>query len=96
MGEGAVCCCASVAGWEPRRMPRESWRPNIATTERFLLGSRATCAEGRVGTLTALVVGRAEGGAGNAPGYLLTHLVVEPTGRVALGRLVPLPLAHAA
>jgi len=40
-------------------------------------------------------VGQAEGAAGKASGYLLTHLVVEPTGRIALGRLVPLPLAHA-
>ena len=47
-----------------------------------------------LGDLRGLVVGRLDEAAGGAHGYVLSHLVVEPTARIALGRLVPLALAR--
>jgi len=44
-----------------------------------------------VGTLRSLVIGYSAA----APSYVLSHVVVEPIGRIALGHLVPLRFAHA-
>jgi len=51
----------------------------------LVLGSQAVCSDGYRGELVAVVLDPADG--------TLTHLVVEPEGRVGLARLVPLDIA---
>jgi hypothetical protein len=50
----------------------------------FVLGARVDCTDGPCGVLHTLVVRPA--------GPQVTHLVVEPEGRIGLGRLVPIEL----
>jgi len=54
----------------------------------LVLGSEAVCSDGYRGQLQAVVLGPAAG--------TVTHLVIEPKGRIGLARLVPLDLADAA
>jgi sporulation protein YlmC with PRC-barrel domain len=58
----------------------------MAQTLSFTIGSDATCIDGRVGTLTRVVV--------DPLARAVTHLVVEPPHRRGLGRLVPVELAQ--
>jgi sporulation protein YlmC with PRC-barrel domain len=53
----------------------------------LVLGSEAVCSDGYCGQLRAAVLDPAAG--------TVTHLVVEPEGRIGLARLVPLDLADA-
>jgi hypothetical protein len=50
----------------------------------FVLGAKVTCSDGECGVLHTLVVLPA--------GPRVTHLVVEPEGRIGLGRLVPVEM----
>ena len=50
----------------------------------FVLGAKVTCSDGECGVLHTLVV--------LPDGPQVTHLVVEPEGRIGLGRLVPIEL----
>jgi hypothetical protein len=54
---------------------------------RLILGERVACTDGKCGALRTLVVKR-----GHAQ---VTHLVVEPEGRIGLGRLAPIDLVTA-
>lgn len=66
--------------------------------ERFLFGAPAVATDGTPGKVSGLVVGQhghgVAAGADGVVGYSLRYLVVEPWGRVAMGRLVPMGLAH--
>jgi hypothetical protein len=54
---------------------------------RLILGEQVACTDGKCGALHTLVVKR-----GHAQ---VTHLVVEPEGRIGLGRLAPIDLVTA-
>jgi hypothetical protein len=54
----------------------------------FVLGAKVTCSDGDCGVLHTVVVLPA--------GPRVTHLVVEPEGRIGLGRLVPVELVASA
>lgn len=54
---------------------------------RFTIGSRVECRDGTGGDLTRLVI--------DPVSRAVTHLVVEPRGRVGMARLVPIQLADA-
>src|SRR5215472_11076150 len=54
----------------------------------FTIGAEARCSDGVCGEVTRVVV--------DPVARAVTHLVVEPTGRQGLGRLVPLDLVDAA
>jgi sporulation protein YlmC with PRC-barrel domain len=73
----------------PRRhdviTPREA---AVAETTPFTIGAQARCADGVCGKVIRVVV--------DPVAKTLTHLVVEPTGREGLGRLVPLDLVDTA
>jgi hypothetical protein len=56
-------------------------------TSRLTLGAQVDCTEGKCGVVQALVVEPA-----GRHGPRVTHLVVEPEGRIGLGRLVPIDL----
>jgi sporulation protein YlmC with PRC-barrel domain len=56
--------------------------------ETFTIGSEISCTDGDAGELTRVVVDPVAG--------VLTHLVVEPKGRLGLARLVPIGLVDAA
>src|SRR5580698_1456122 len=56
-------------------------------TTQFTIGAQATCTDGPCGTVIRVVL--------NPITEELTHLVVEPTHRQGLGRLVPLSLVDA-
>ena len=56
--------------------------------ETFTIGSEVGCTDGDAGELTRVVVDPVAG--------VLTHLVVEPKGRLGLARLVPIDLVDAA
>jgi len=60
----------------------------MAGTEQFTIGAEASCTDGPCGTVTRVVV--------DPVAQAVTHIVVEPTGREGLGRLVPLDLVDAA
>ncbi len=55
--------------------------------ETFTIGSEVSCTDGDAGELTRVVVDPVAG--------VLTHLVVEPKGRLGLARLVPIDLVFA-
>ncbi len=55
--------------------------------ETFAIGSEVSCTDGIVGELTRVII--------NPVVSKLTHLVVEPKGRLGLARLVPIDLAEA-
>jgi sporulation protein YlmC with PRC-barrel domain len=55
--------------------------------EAFTIGSEVSCTDGDAGELTRVVVDPVAG--------VLTHLVVEPKGRLGLARLVPIDLVDA-
>lgn len=57
----------------------------MAGTVRFRIGSQVSCADGSCGQLTRVVV--------DPVAEVVTHLAVEPEGRVGLARLVPVDLA---
>jgi sporulation protein YlmC with PRC-barrel domain len=65
--------------------PREA---AVAETTPFTIGAQARCTDGVCGKVSRVVV--------DPVAKTLTHLVVEPTGREGLGRLVPLDLVDAA
>ncbi len=54
---------------------------------RLILGEQVACTDGKCGVLHTLVV--------NPGDAQVTHLVVEPEGRIGLGRLVPIELVAA-
>ncbi len=54
---------------------------------RLILGEQVACTDGKCGALHTLAVRRADSH--------VTHLVVEPEGRIGLGRLVPVELVTA-
>ncbi len=54
----------------------------------FTIGARASCRDGLGGLVSQVVV--------DPVAERITHVVVEPEGRVGLGRLVPLSLVHGA
>jgi sporulation protein YlmC with PRC-barrel domain len=56
--------------------------------ETFTIGSEVSCTDGDAGELTRVVVDPVAG--------VLTHLVVEPKGRLGLARLVPIGLVDTA
>jgi sporulation protein YlmC with PRC-barrel domain len=56
-------------------------------TEQFTIGAQAACSDGPCGTVIRVVLDPVK--------EELTHLVVEPTHRQGLGRLVPLSLVEA-
>ena len=56
----------------------------MAETTQFTIGADASCTDGHVGKVIRVVV--------NPVRKVVTHLVVEPTHREGLGRLVPLDL----
>jgi hypothetical protein len=60
----------------------------MAETTPFTIGTEARCTDGVCGRVSRVVV--------NPVARTLTHIVVEPTGREGLGRLVPLGLVDAA
>jgi len=53
-------------------------------TAQFMLGSEASCTDGVCGVMLRILIDPRE--------RKVTHLMVEPAGRVGLGRLVPLSL----
>ena len=53
----------------------------------FTIGARASCSDGLAGLVSQVVVDPVAG--------TITHLVVEPEGRIGLGRLVPLSRVRA-
>jgi sporulation protein YlmC with PRC-barrel domain len=57
----------------------------MAQTVAFVIGAEVTCTDGICGTLKRVVV--------DPVAEAVTHLVVEPTHRWGLGRLVPIELA---
>ena len=59
----------------------------MAETTPFTIGAQARCSDGICGRVSRVVV--------DPVARTLTHLVVEPTGREGLGRLVPLDLVDA-
>jgi hypothetical protein len=59
----------------------------MSDTRLFRLGADVGCTDGECGKLKSVVV---------SPGDVVTHLVVEPTHRHVLGRLVPLHLVDTA
>ena len=64
------------------------------STQHFVFGATAVCADGAAGKLTGLVVARLEHAEARAEGYGLSYIVVEPAHRIAMGRLIPLTLAQ--
>jgi hypothetical protein len=60
---------------------------------RWTLGAQVNCTDGKCGEVHALVVGPVSAVGPETP--RLTHLVVEPEGRIGLGRLVPIELVTA-
>jgi sporulation protein YlmC with PRC-barrel domain len=60
----------------------------VAETSPFTIGTEARCTDGVCGKVSRVVV--------DPVARTLTHIVVEPTGREGLGRLVPLDLVDAA
>jgi hypothetical protein len=60
-------------------------------TYRLTLGAEVECTDGNCGVVRALVVDPA-----GPAGPRVTHLVVEPEGRIGLGRLVPIELVASA
>ena len=56
----------------------------MTETTQFTIGAEASCSDGVCGEVISVVV--------DPVARALTHLVVEPTGRQGLGRLVPLDL----
>ena len=56
----------------------------MSEAEKFIIGSKVECSDGECGELTRVVV--------DPVARTLTHLVVEPTNRQAIGRLVPVEL----
>jgi hypothetical protein len=60
----------------------------IMATSQFILGSDASCSDGVVGKLVRILI--------DARVRKVTDLMVEPAGRVGLGRLVPLSLVDLA
>src|SRR5215472_11694934 len=72
-----------------RPLPRGSYQARkVAMTEiPFMIGASVSCSDGACGEVTRVVL--------NPVSHELTHLVVEPAGRIGLGRLVPLDLADA-
>jgi hypothetical protein len=65
----------------------------MSEPSRWTLGAQVNCTDGKCGAVHVLVVGPA-GPVGPQPPRL-THLVVEPEGRIGLGRLVPMELVAA-
>ncbi len=59
----------------------------MAQTESFTIGAHASCDDGPCGTVQRVVV--------DPIAETVTHLVVEPKGRLGLARLVPVGLAEA-
>ncbi len=59
----------------------------MAVTTTFTIGAQASCTDGVCGDVTRVVV--------DPITRTVTHLVVEPKHRIALGRLVPLTLVDA-
>ncbi len=59
----------------------------MAETTQFTIGAKATCTDGACGEVSRVVV--------DPVARTVTHLVVEPTYRRGLGRLVPLDLVDA-
>ncbi len=59
----------------------------MAEATPFVIGARASCTDGPCGEVSRVVV--------NPVARSVTHLVVEPEGRLGLGRLVPLDLVNA-
>src|SRR5215467_15508522 len=57
-------------------------------TTPLMIGASASCSDGVCGEVSRVVV--------DPVARAVTHLVVEPTGRRGLGRLVPLDLVNAA
>ena len=60
----------------------------MAERTQFIIGAEVTCADGQCGEVIRVVVDPAA--------EVVTHLVVEPTHREGLGRLVPLELVDLA
>jgi len=60
----------------------------MAATRTFIIGAQASCTDGVCGDVIRVVV--------DPITRTVTHLVVEPKHRIALGRLVPLTLVDAA
>ena len=54
--------------------------------ETFMIGSEVSCTDGDAGELTRVVF--------DPVADVLTHLVVEPKGRLGLARLVPIDLVR--
>jgi hypothetical protein len=65
----------------------------MSDPSRWTLGAQVNCADGKCGEVHALVVGPVSTAGPETP--RLTHLVVEPEGRIGLGRLVPMQLVMA-
>ncbi len=59
----------------------------MAEATPFVIGAKASCSDGPCGEVSRVVV--------NPVARSVTHLVVEPEGRLGLGRLVPLDLVDA-
>ena len=59
----------------------------MAATRTFIIGAQASCTDGVCGDVIRVVV--------DPITRTVTHLVVEPKHRIALGRLVPLTLVEA-
>ena len=55
-------------------------------TAQFMLGSEARCTDGPCGVVERIVI--------DPRARKVTHLMVEPAGRVGLGRLVPIELVE--
>src|SRR5215831_3606103 len=69
---------------------RDRSRPGgiaVAESETFTIGAEARCTDGNCGEVRRVIV--------NPVARELTHLVVEPKGRLGLARLVPLDLVDA-
>ena len=60
----------------------------MADTTQFTIGTKASCSDGAVGTLSRVII--------DPVAQAVTHLVVEPEHRRDHGRLVPLDLVDAA
>jgi sporulation protein YlmC with PRC-barrel domain len=60
----------------------------VMTETQFTIGAEASCTDGKCGHVIRVVV--------DPVARTVTHLVVEPEGRVGLGRLVPVDLVDAA
>jgi len=59
----------------------------VAESETFTIGAKAQCTDGDCGEVRRVIV--------NPVAREVTHLVVEPKGRLGLARLVPLDLVDA-